>query len=44
MVGAIFTHVTKIGASPAHAIDFLALAALVAWFRRKQFWPPPPMR
>lgn len=38
MVGAIFTHLTKIGGSPAHAIDYLALAALVAWFRRKQIW------
>ena len=38
MVGAIVTHLTMIGGSPAHAVDYLALAALVAWLRRKQIW------
>jgi uncharacterized membrane protein YphA (DoxX/SURF4 family) len=38
MVGAIVAHLTKIGGSPAHAADYLALAALVAWLRRGQIW------
>ena len=36
MVGAIATHLTVLGGSPAHAVEYLALAALVAWFRRGQ--------
>lgn len=40
MVGAIFTHLAIIGASPIHAVDYLALAALVAWLRRRQIWKP----
>jgi anti-sigma B factor antagonist len=35
-VGAVFTHVAKIGGSPAHAASYLLLAAIVAWFRRRQ--------
>ena len=37
MMGAIITHLTVLGGSPEHAVEYLALSALVAWFRRNQF-------
>ena len=36
--GAIVTHLTVLGGSPAHAAEYLALSAMVAWFRRNQIF------
>lgn len=36
MIGAVVTHVTVLGGSPAAAIGYLLLAALIVWFRRNQ--------
>jgi len=44
MLGAVVTHVAKIGGSPAHAASYLVLAALIAWFRREQFVPGASLR
>jgi putative oxidoreductase len=36
-VGALMAHYSVLGGSPVHAFEYLALAALVAWLRRKDF-------
>lgn len=35
-LGATITHLTVLGGSPTHALEYFSLAALIAWFRRHQ--------